>query len=333
MLFTAVLCILAVILVQSSVSIYIGTYYEWDEGTQTSIEYEAVNIANFGIIAFILGAACTVMPILELSGLKNKRNLDTLYALPVSRSKMALTHYLSGFVQAAVIYTVAYITLVLKIIASPFFDCIHSPILLLPCYFVVLLAGLTVYSIFIAIFNSANTIADGCFFMAVWSLLPMFFVMAMEEFESKTSGMISIQVIDSNSGFVMYPHAAMAITENFFRILTGRRDYSRSYTKEFIFWAGIGVILAGVYFYSFVHKRAEKINDSSDTFFGYRTIIPIIVFCLSLSTDSDPLSLIFAVLASVVGYMLYRRSFKIKIRDIAVTACVIAFVRISCYLL
>jgi hypothetical protein len=269
MLFTAVLCILAVILVQSSVSIYIGTYYEWDEGTQTSIEYESVNIENFGIIAFILGALCTVMPILELSGLKNKRNLDTLYALPVSRSKMALTHYLSGFVQAAVIYTVAYITLVLKIIALPFFDCIHSPILLLPCYFVVLLAGLTVYSIFIAIFNSANTIADGCFFMAVWSLLPMFFVMAMEEFESKTSGMISIQVIDSNSGFSMYPHAAMAITENFFRILTGRRDYSRSYTKEFIFWAVIGVILAGVYFYSlFISAQRRSMIPpipSSDT--------------------------------------------------------------------
>ena len=330
---TVVLCILAVILVQSSVSVYMGTYYEWDEGTDTSIEYERINIDNFGIVAFILGAACTVMPILELGGLKNKRNVDTLYTLPVSRSKMALAHYLNGLVQSSVIYTVAYIALVIKILTSSMLDYINSPILLLPCYFVVLLAGVAVYSMFAAIFNSANTVADGCLFIAVWSLLPTFLVMAIEELGSRTSGIMDIPFIDESSGFSMYPHSVMAITENFFRALTGQMAYRRSYTKEMIFWTIVGAALAGVYFYSFVHKRAEKINDSSDTFFGYRTIIPIIVFCLSVSTDTELLSIIFAVLAAVVGYMLYRRSFKMKMKDIVITSCIIAFVSISVHLL
>ena len=329
---TVVLCVLAVILVQFSVRVYKGTYYEWDEGKQESIEYKRINVSNFGIAAIIFGVACTLMPVLELGGLKNRKNIDALYALPVSRFKMALAHYLSGFIQAALIYTAAYITLVLKMISSPLFDQIHSPILLLPCYFVILLAGAAVYSIFTAIFNLANTVADGCFFIAVWSLLPSFVIMALENLGARTGGVISLPFIENGDYISPYPHSALNISENFYAIFIGEKNIP-SYVDEMVFWTVIAAALAGLYFYSFARARAENIEGPSSALLGYRIIIPLITFCLSISTDIDLASIIFAILAAIVGYMLYRRSFRIKIKDMIIPAVIITVAQGLVYLL
>ena len=58
--------------------------------------------------ATLLSIVASIVPILELSGLKNRRNLDTLYFFPIKREKMAMVHFVSGFVQVLVIYTVTW---------------------------------------------------------------------------------------------------------------------------------------------------------------------------------------------------------------------------------
>ena len=61
-------------------------------------DYEFYKTASLESLASILGIICFLIPILELSGFKNRRNLDTLYFFPIRRERMALAHYLSGFV-------------------------------------------------------------------------------------------------------------------------------------------------------------------------------------------------------------------------------------------
>ena len=50
-------------------------------------------------------AACLLIPVLETAQFKSRRNLDTLYSLPISRFNTALAHYVSGFLQVLAIYT------------------------------------------------------------------------------------------------------------------------------------------------------------------------------------------------------------------------------------
>ena len=46
-----------------------------------------------------------LIPVLECSEFKNRRNLDTLYSFPISRVKMAISVYLSGLFQLFCIFS------------------------------------------------------------------------------------------------------------------------------------------------------------------------------------------------------------------------------------
>ena len=126
-------------------------------------------IVWFGVLAFILGALCTVAPILMLSPFKNRRNLDTLLFLPVSRVKVAITHYLVGLIQIISVYTACFICTFLHLL--PYFKYLFL-IYLIPYYFLSVLYGIVLYSLFIFIFQQGSTVADGVIFGASYIFSP-----------------------------------------------------------------------------------------------------------------------------------------------------------------
>lgn len=333
LLLTLILCVLAIIIVSSTVILRMGIYYEWPgEAPGEPVEVRGLRIENFGSVMFILGALCTVIPVLELSGLKNKRNADTIYSLPVSRTKLALAHYISGLIQIFAVYTSAYAALFIKIISSRLSSQVSSYGALIWCYFLLLVAGVAVYSIFMAIFNSANTVADGCLFIGVWSILPALLLIALNEFGGNTSGILSIPFVDRLSEGFLYPHAALLVTEAFYNMAIGR-EVLMIYFNYAIFWTAIGAICTAVYFRSFVKKRTEEIGDISDTVFGYKVIIPIGLFCMTQAFDEKAVCAILGILMATIAYMIYRRSFKLKRSDIICIVSIVAFTSISMSLL
>lgn len=323
-LLTLVLCILAAIIMSVTVSLWVGHFYDWIEETKESIEVRRLRIDNFGMIIFVLGAACTLMPVVELGDMKNKRNADLIYSLPVSRIKMALAHYLSGLIQIFAIYTVAYATMYIEIVTSPLYSWVQSPAALIGCYFALLGVGVAVYSIFMAIFNSANTVADGCVFIAAWSILIALFAIAIGEFNVETHDVFRLDFINNIAAEHLYPHAALGISEFFYSLIVGSKPYYY-YVNIAVFWSAVGLACAMVYFFSFKKKRTEKLGDLSHTLFGYKVILPIAVFSMTQALDEAFLSHIFAILLGVVGYMIYRRSFKIKKNDLITIAVICAF--------
>ena len=332
LILTLVLCLLAVIIIQFSVSIYMANDNVWydDDGNilDKPIEVRRLRIHNFGTVAFILGAICTVAPVLELSGFKNKRNADTLYALPVSRQKVALAHYLSGLLQIFAVYTCAYISLAVCIFTSDYVSELTSVTPFILCYFVLLIIGAGVYSIFTAIFNAANTVPDGCLFIAVWSVLPALFAIALIEFDANTDFIILRDFGAEFNEEMFMPHAALNIVNYFYSKLIGT-NAGKYYIGYSIFWTAVGALLAVVYFLTFQKKRAEEIGEHSNTVFGYKVLIPIGLFSMTQAVDDKLISAILGILMAVVGYMLYRRSFKIKRNDLIVIAAIVAFTSIS----
>ena len=97
------------------------------------------------MLAITLGALCTIIPILELSDFKNRRNLDTLYVFPLNRGKMALVHYISGFIQILVVYSLCFFSSWIYLeINTDYFALGY----MLFYYILSILVGIAIYSIF-----------------------------------------------------------------------------------------------------------------------------------------------------------------------------------------
>ena len=89
----------------------------------------------------------------------------------------------------------------------------------------------------------------------------------------------------------------------------------------FIVWGVIGVACAIGYFYTFKKKGAQLAGEISNSWFGYRLLIPIYGYSLHLLTGIEGLLTILIFAAMIIGYIIYRRSFKLKTSDLIVTAC------------
>lgn len=325
LILTIVLCILAVIIMQVSTSVYTWNHLDWYDAhgqrLEEPITVRKTSISGFEFLAFILGAMCTLMPIVELGEMKSKRNADLIYSLPVSRAKMALAHYASGLINIFTVYTVAYAVMTYNILTSPNAYLLRSKATLITAYFALFAVGVCIYSIFTAIFNSANTVVDGCLFVAAWSIIIPLFYIALNDFTSIFTNLENFFKMNLNEDSLM-PHSAFFVVGYFHDMLVGEEVLRSAYAYIPV-WCIVGIVCAAVYFYSFARKRAEEIGDLSSTVFGYKVLIPLGVFSMTQAFDEDIVSFIFAALLGVVGYMIYRRSFKIKKNDLITIGAII----------
>jgi len=83
-----------------------------------------------------------------------------------------------------------------------------------------------------------------------------------------------------------------------------------------IIWTLSGIASAAAFILSFVRYRAERAGDISDSFFGYRFIIPAIGLSAIVMNNDAILTETVIAIGMLIGYFIYRRSFRIKIEDI-----------------
>ncbi len=312
--------------------------------TKNDIYAEYNSETGIYILAVILGIFCTVIPILETAGFKNRRNLDTLYFLPMSRFKLALAHYISGFIQITVIYTASFAVAALYLINyAEYFKLAYLPLY----YIVSLLLGLVMYSFFIFIFGKANTVVDGVIFCALWiyvinqglvlvlTLLSEYICILFSDFynafytpESEALYSLLVDIAETCDWWVPYipiNNCTMIFqslienrNENFIRQVEA--IISESYM--FAVWGAVGLASAYGYFQSFMHRKPESTGEISDSIFGYKLLIPIYGFiCIAYADNEVTLKIMFWAMM-VVGYAIYRRGIKFKKGDIVCLAIV-----------
>ena len=317
---TLVFTVLTVMICMSITNSYISP--ELDMHKSTGIE----------MLATFLGIFCCLIPILELSGFKNRRNLDTLYFFPIKRERMALAHYLAGACQVLVIYTASFVAVWLTLaIKTSCFSLEYMPLY----YVLSLVAGAVLYSIVCFIYSEANSVADGVVFVALW-----FFAVYVVMFCLRTYVLRSFLTgtdiwLDTSSLSVWWPlYAPLNNLTVIFQDLieTNQQSYPYDYTASyadmylsraymFAVWALVGALAAIGFFVRFKRKGAHMAGEVSNSIFGYKLLIPLYGYALLLMySDLDIMTiLIFAMM--LIGYFIYRRGFKIKKSDIIFIAC------------
>ncbi len=285
-----------------------------------------VESASSGIasLTFVICALATVLPFLETKRFKNRRNLDTLYFFPIKRSSLAWAHYLSGIIQMTFVYAVTTIAAYIYLASNTWYFRLGY---IWPFFFFTLLCGVVIYSVFIFMFGQANTEGDGVVFSLFWI------------------GTLSSTMIFAEAFIHAAFHTAVALPTDWgvlytpiikltqvFSYLININERSTPYTTEqirgvfnhsywFAIWAVLGALAVFGYIRTFTKKGAQKIGEVSDSWFGYKVLIPLYgysyLFISGCSLEFIPISLFVGI---YIGYVIYRRSFKISLADIIMIA-------------
>ena len=256
---------------------------------------------DYMCIAEITGWACFIIPILELHSFKSRRNMDTVLSLPISRKKIALAHFLNGYVHLFIVVTVSTLIAVIPL-TNPIAE--YSVGQLLLTYISILPMALLTYGIYMFVFMQANTVIDGVItqVLSVFAIcLPL--VSLGETFNFGEH----IEKVFSYQSFVLYNPVDCIVKKIF--------GYSYLTTVgalvQCLVIGALGVVAIWGYFKSFEKLRAEKIGGISDAIIGYKILIPIYAFSLSLAGVY-----VFILLAAFIGYVIYRRGVHFKQSDI-----------------
>lgn len=137
----------------------------YDETLDQVVEKPA---SGLGTLAAILVVMAIVIAVIELSEFKSRRNLDTLFFLPLRRDKMAIAVFLGGYIQWMIVYTVSFLASFIYI--NVYTDTLATAYMI-PYYFLSLLLGLVIYAFICFFFNEGNTTIDGVVFCLVWCFI------------------------------------------------------------------------------------------------------------------------------------------------------------------
>ncbi len=326
-------------IVFSVLSIMVCLSIAGSEAVKAPDEYIQYCETGIYILAFVLGIICTMIPILELSGFKNRRNLDTLYFFPIKRGKMALVHYLSGAIQIFTIYTVSFLSVWIFLLAKTDYFALGW----MPLYYLCsLILGFVMYSVFAFIFNEANTVADGGLFCGLW-MLAVYVVLytVIRYFVRPTMFSDSVGLDPTyrqltslvNWGVVYAPINNLTVI--FQELIEINQDpdpvyglggltHGLQYLNQmymFFVWLAVGIAAAVGYLVRFTRKGAQLAGEISTSPWGFKLLIPLYGYSLLFMTNSNEIYTIIVFALMLIGYFIYRRSFKLKKSDIIFIAC------------
>lgn len=319
---TVILALIALLITQNSVV---------QQATYMDPQFRSAGLDAQATVLFIL---CMLIPMLESAPFKNRRNLDTLYFFPIKRREMALATYISGFVQVITIYSITFFTAWIYLAVKT--DCFALQYML-PYYLLSLLVGLATYSFFTFIFGQANTVVDGVLFCALWFVVPYWILSTVFQLGIFGDMPWRLRSAIQEWGLAYSPiNNLTVIFQDLIEVnqYIGYGDYYQSYAYYyrqlwyfFVIWGAVGIASVWGYFATFVKKGAEKIGEISNSWFGYKILIPICGYCLMLLMGEITVITFAIVALMVVGYIIYRRGFRFKLSDYLLTggALVVAF--------
>lgn len=305
----------------------------------SSGEYRLYRLDNAGIDVFtvLLCILCTVVPVMQFSYRMGQRSTDLWYSLPVSRRRLALVRVLVGLVMVFVPYTLAYLfgvlTIALRVTQESF-------VWYVPHFFLSLLLGAGLFGVNSFLFSRANRVMDGILFIAAWAcILPLFLALVSGwaddtifsyMAEGRTRSYKVWNACDS-----LFTYSPLAWTSAFFeRLVVAKQPLNDGMCVNFALAVAVGVAeMAAAYTLLFIcadRDKSENADQISSSWWGYKVLIPAYLALAVAVLRPDLLFggvdwwmvLVWVVLLvlALVLYFAYRRSFRLKKRDVIALA-------------
>lgn len=264
-----------------------------------------------------------VFPVMEFSFFKKRIHLDCAYSLPISRKNMGTVHYLTGLIALLGSFTASYLTnLALMLSRGPgWFDFLP----MIPHYFLCLILGVTLYSFMVFIFNEANSTGDGICFMILHTFV---FYLVAGTICDITNGRFDVYRPNT-----LFPWGLIDnMTATYQRLveldvidtsLTFWKNHA--YQLGLLFWLLLGIATTVGFFLTFGKQRTEKTEEISDSWFGYRTLIPLYAICLMTVLHGSIIFWVILEVFTLIGYTIYRRGFHYKKSDLIILALLAIF--------
>ena len=300
-LLTAICTIIYVVVTSTSNLYYIyGTIAVYVPGQSNSGGIHN-NSPQISIIYLLLGAMCFVVPALMYSFKMNRRSADAFYSLPIKREKLYLVKTLVGLILVFVPYTVAYAAGFLCVALRENF---YNLIWYLPGYFGGILFGLSLYGVAAFSFARANRVADGVIFMIFYALIGLLIASLVEEIEIERGipydERMETVYFSPMGCFILFSEKIDALLRE-----GGNHDL------DFLMFLFVFLHAIAGFALLFLLPRFDKGEDAeqySDSWFGYRVMIPLYTALLiGLMGGTEALYIVLFTVAAIVMTIIYRR--------------------------
>ena len=311
-----------------------------------------VSLSIFSVFAVLAPAVVTA---LEFSPFMSRRNLDTWFSFPISRTDLFMVHFGNGAIQLVVSMLLGASLASFRIGRYPVLD-VSKAITYFACAIGVMLL---IYMFFTFFFVSANNVFDGCVFMFGAYIVPACvfnifqnFYFAVNTYRGQFSsyddlpfdggGIFSI-VSQLGSRYERLIEPVYENTQTYISPSGAVREVRIPTVNipQAAVWAVICIAALAGAVYVFTRKKTEAVSGVSESWFGYRLMIPL---CTASSLQSTALitgaamkdsgimgmglslvGLIPTFIGVFVAYVIFRRGVKFKISDLISIGAVLVF--------
>ncbi len=305
--------IISLILVLLAVLLYKDGYiYTYKRGELLVDNPQNCPISFYAVLGAILA---TIIPMFEFNFKMRKVSIDEYYSFPIKREKFYLVKFIIGFLEVLLPMTIFFLYTLIDIAMSDhLFDLIQ--------YFYFYLLSIpvmaSIYSIISFVYAKCNTTYDGIinviliqfvFVILAGTIMEMFNLEQRESFFFIYSPMTRLSVY---YGDFMQPSENYTAVSEIYNTLTN---------ISFIVFLVIGIIAFVLLIWCSKYEKSENSMDISNSWFSYKTILPIyIVGITSLIIEAELSFIILIIICAYIVYAIYRRNFKIPLCDIITIA-------------
>lgn len=245
-----------------------------------------------------------IAPVLAFSFQMKKSAADSYFTLPLKRSKLYFASTLVGLFYILVPFTVAYWGgfLALLIRQSNAFEMLAY----FPGYIGGVLFGICIFGINSFAFTRANNLLDGIILMAGYSLVLWLVLTYMQ----KVMHVLFLKGIAQNSLPIF---AIINFADGIEKMILGENGAFSGWT--FLFPSVMAIVSYLLLFVTLPHKKAEEAEQISDSWFAYKTLIPLFTATILGSVTLNALNVYLAAVGTVVATLVYARKWRIHWRS------------------
>ncbi|MDE7165012.1 MAG: hypothetical protein K2O04_06295 [Clostridiales bacterium] len=280
--------------------------------------YRHLNIAAIVVMG---GVISVIVPIWKLSYLMKKRSVDLYYSMPLSHTRILAVKLLVGLVVLFASFTVAYWIGCFTAMGALSRTEQLKNVSFIPLYFSLFVPMTIIYALTAFIFTRANRFIDGIMFV----FMTGFSLGMIADVVIIFMRMAHVQFYDSNYHDYFYsfssinftPLGALNLISSYF---SGNmfKNVSTTIGVTAFDWVGLSLVCAlgvaaGVgLFFAQRKAKAENCEQISESFFGYKVMIPLYAFCFAITSARASYVLVALVAAAAYAVsVLYKRTPKI----------------------